>query len=46
MFCQIFEREGFAILTEAEQLVEQSHVDVDVVSDVFIEPRWCGRTID
>ena len=46
MLCQIFEREGFAIFTEAQQLVEESHVNVDIVPDVLVKPRWCGRTVD
>lgn len=46
MLRKILEREGLAILTEAQQLIEESHVNIDVVANILFKPRWCGWTVD
>ena len=46
VFREIFEREGLAIFTETKQLIEESHVDIDVVADIFVESCWCGWAVN
>lgn len=46
MLCEILQGEGLIVLTEAEQLIEKNHFDVNIISDTFVEPGECSRTVD
>ena len=46
MLRKILEREGLTIFAKAKQLIKECHVDINVVANVFVKPRWRGRTID
>lgn len=40
MLRKILEREGFAVLTEAWRLIKESHIDIDIVANIFVKPCW------
>ena len=46
MLRKILERQGLTIFTEAQQLIEECHVDINIVANVFVKPRRRSWTVD